>query len=180
MGNTGLGDIVVNNGDLCFQGTSTMGDPSKTVTVITGSALTMWNTGANVLNKILVLQAALGTQLNDAGTNNTFGGNVTLDATSGGILDVANTTAITVSGQIGGSGLLSKNGSGTAILTGTSNNWGGGTTINAGTLQIGDGGANGSLPSTGTITLSTAASTLASTPPAIYPFRTILLDRAVC
>ena len=33
VGETGLGNIVVNQGDLCFQGTSTMGDTGKTATV---------------------------------------------------------------------------------------------------------------------------------------------------
>ena len=43
--------------------------------------------------------------------------------------------------------MLTKTGTaGTVTLTGTANSWNGGTTINGGTLQIGNGGANGSLP----------------------------------
>ena len=43
--------------------------------------------------------------------------------------------------------MLTKTGtSGTVILTGTTNSWSGGTTVNGGTLQVGTGIANGSLP----------------------------------
>ncbi|MGD0038750.1 MAG: autotransporter-associated beta strand repeat-containing protein, partial [Bacteroidota bacterium] len=58
---------------------------------------------------------------------------------------------------LGGSG-------GTLILTGTGNAWTGGTTIN-GTLQIGDGGANGSLPDSGTITINSGALAFNSSTP---------------
>ncbi len=152
LGNTGLGNVVVNQGALCIQGTTVLEDLTKTVTVNTGGAITFWNTGtANPINRALTLNGgAMGTRATDAGTTNVYGGSVTLTS-SGGILDVANTTSVTVSGQIGGAGMLSKSGSGTAILISTANNWNGGTTINAGTLQIGDGGANGSLLDLGTI-----------------------------
>ncbi len=152
LGNTGLGNVVVNQGALCIQGTTVLDDLTKTVTVNTGGTLTFWNTGtANPINRALTLNGgAMGTRATDAGTTNVYGGSVTLTS-SGGILDVTNTTSVTVSGQIGGSGMLSKSGSGTAILISTANNWNGGTTINAGTLQIGNGGANGSLLDLGTI-----------------------------
>ncbi len=152
LGNTGLGNVVVNQGSLCIQGTTVLEDLTKTVTVNTGGAITFWQTPtANPINRALTLNGgAMGTRATDAGTTNVYGGSVTLTS-SGGILDVANTTSVTVSGQIGGAGMLSKSGSGTAILISTANNWNGGTTINAGTLQIGNGGANGSLPDIGTI-----------------------------
>ena len=65
----------------------------------------------------------------------------------------------TLSGQISGTDRLIKLGTGTLVLTGT-NNYSGGTTISAGTLQIGSGGAAGSI--TGAVldngrSLSTAA-----------------------
>jgi fibronectin-binding autotransporter adhesin len=53
----------------------------------------------------------------------------------------------TFAGSIGGTGNLHKNGTGTLILTGT-NTYTGGTYINEGTLQIGNGGATGSLVGT--------------------------------
>lgn len=51
---------------------------------------------------------------------------------------------LTVSGAISGTGSVTNNGSGTVVLA-ANNGYIGGTTINAGTLQIGDGGATGSL-----------------------------------
>lgn len=51
---------------------------------------------------------------------------------------------LTVSGVISGSGSVTNNGAGTVILA-ANNSYIGGTTINAGTLQIGSGGATGSL-----------------------------------
>ena len=49
-------------------------------------------------------------------------------------------------GAISGNGAVSQNGSGTVILA-NNNTYTGGTTINAGTLQVGNGGASGSLNS---------------------------------
>ncbi|MGX9963821.1 autotransporter outer membrane beta-barrel domain-containing protein [Roseomonas sp. F4] len=50
----------------------------------------------------------------------------------------------TFAGSISGTGNLQKNGAGTLILTGT-NTYTGGTYINEGTLQVGNGGTSGSL-----------------------------------
>ena len=52
--------------------------------------------------------------------------------------------ALTYSGEISGTGALVKNGIGTLMLTGE-NTFSGGTTINAGILQIGNGGTTGSI-----------------------------------
>jgi autotransporter-associated beta strand protein len=58
---------------------------------------------------------------------------------------VANfTDTLTLGANISGAGALSKAGAGTLILTG-SNTYGGGTTITGGTLQLGNGGASGSI-----------------------------------
>ncbi|MFO1096899.1 MAG: autotransporter domain-containing protein [Xanthobacteraceae bacterium] len=97
---------------------------------------------------------ASATTVNTGGTldlnnfNQTIGslagaGNVTLGAaalTTGG-----DNTSTTFSGGISGTGgSLVKEGSGTLTLTGA-NNYTGGTTISAGTLQLGNGGASGSI-----------------------------------
>lgn len=58
---------------------------------------------------------------------------VTLNA-GGGTFDVAGNTALTYPGVMSGSGALTKQGSGTLILSG-SNSYTGGTTVSAGTLQ---------------------------------------------
>ena len=57
-----------------------------------------------------------------------------------------NNQSTTFSGQIVGGGSIVKAGSGTLVLTGD-NTYSGGTTINAGTLQIGNGGTTGSVAS---------------------------------
>ena len=56
-----------------------------------------------------------------------------------------NNQSTTFSGQIVGGGSIVKAGSGTLVLTGD-NTYSGGTTINTGTLQIGNGGTTGSVP----------------------------------
>ncbi|WP_052726328.1 autotransporter outer membrane beta-barrel domain-containing protein [Devosia epidermidihirudinis] len=63
--------------------------------------------------------------------------------TSGGIFDT-NGFNIDIAPEITGAGGLTKDGLGTLTLTG-SNSYGGGTTISAGTLQLGNGGTSGSI-----------------------------------
>lgn len=107
-----------------------------------------------------LIQAGSGTTILTA--NNTYAGGTTIAAgtlqigdggTSGSVLgDVANsgtlvfdrTDTFTYAGAISGTGALEQAGPGTMILTGA-NNYAGGTTISAGTLQIGDGGTTGSI-----------------------------------
>lgn len=62
----------------------------------------------------------------------------------------------TVANDIGGSGTLTQSGSGVVSLTGT-NTYAGTTTISAGTLQIGDGGATGTLGSGAVVNNATLA-----------------------
>ena len=82
--------------------------------------------------------------MNSASTDNTVSGAVTIASTggqfnAGGVRDdyAANPAAImTVSGNITGAGGLTCPGPGTVIITSSSVNYGGSTTINSGTLQI--------------------------------------------
>ncbi|QEE20138.1 autotransporter outer membrane beta-barrel domain-containing protein [Youhaiella tibetensis] len=79
--------------------------------------------------------------------NNNFFSNygaqqVTLGA-GGGIIDT-NSHDIGIAPVMTGAGSLTKEGLGTLTLTGA-NTYGGGTTISAGTLQLGDGGTSGSI-----------------------------------
>ncbi|MGC4031158.1 MAG: autotransporter-associated beta strand repeat-containing protein [Tepidisphaeraceae bacterium] len=65
-------------------------------------------------------------------------------------ITVQNTTEFDAA--FNGAGSIYKNGSGTLVLAGT-NTYTGGTVVNAGTLQVGNGGTTGTLPTTGSITL---------------------------
>ncbi len=97
---------------------------TKTLTVTTGAAVTL-----NSFTSI-------------AGTTATI---------SGTSLTIGDATSTTVAGVINGAGGLVKNGSGTLTLEGANSY--GGSTLNAGTLQIGSGGTAGT-PGTGSIAIS--------------------------
>ncbi len=63
-----------------------------------------------------------------------------------------NTLSYSFSGAgIGGGASLTKNGSGLVLFTNSGNNFAGGITINAGTVQFGNGGTSGNLPATGNV-----------------------------
>lgn len=79
-------------------------------------------------------------QLGDGNTSGSITGNVTND----GVLAINRSDRVVLDGAISGTGSLQHNGTGTTVLTGNSA-WSGGTTINAGTLQIGKGGTTGSI-----------------------------------
>ncbi|MEW5311800.1 MAG: hypothetical protein WDW38_003485 [Sanguina aurantia] len=76
-------------------------------------------------------------------------GSVAGDVTDNGTLAFDRSDVVTVGGVVSGTGRVSQLGSGTTVLTGA-NTYTGGTTISAGTLQLGNGGASGSV--TGNIT----------------------------
>jgi autotransporter-associated beta strand protein len=84
-------------------------------------------------------------QIGNGGTTGSVAGNITDNAN----LAFNRTDSITFSGNITGSGSLTQLGSGTLVLTGAASHTGG-TTISAGSLQIGNGGTTGSI--TGNIT----------------------------
>ena len=88
------------------------------------------------------------------GASGAVSGSVTLSG--GGIANVLTGATLTISGGIGGSGGLAKNGGGLLILSGSST-YGGPTTINAGALQIGGGGVSGTLGSGSVIDSGTLA-----------------------
>ena len=129
-----------------------------------GGTLTLTSTSPNATDSLNITAAAPGT-LDLGGGNLTFtsGGllmsgpsNYTIQngqlGASGAELDINQTGAgtLTVSAAISDNGspnpatILAKSGSGTLILTGA-NTYTGATNINGGTLQIGNGGANGAL-----------------------------------
>ncbi|MGK9286653.1 autotransporter-associated beta strand repeat-containing protein [Sinorhizobium meliloti] len=109
-------------------------------TVINGGTVAV-SADANLGNAAGALAFNGGT-LNTTGTF-TAARTVTLNA-GGGTFDTDNLTRLTLTNTVGGVGALTKAGAGTLVLTGT-NSYGGGTTIAGGTLQLGNGGATGSI-----------------------------------
>ncbi|MDQ0586660.1 autotransporter outer membrane beta-barrel domain-containing protein [Variovorax paradoxus] len=79
-------------------------------------------------------------QLGNGGTTGSVQGNIVDNAT----LAVNRSNALTLPGTISGTGALVQAGVGTTILT-ADNSYTGGTTISAGTLQLGNGGTTGSV-----------------------------------
>ncbi|WP_179215134.1 autotransporter-associated beta strand repeat-containing protein, partial [Achromobacter xylosoxidans] len=142
-GTTGaiLGDVA-NNGALTFNRSDVLTFPG----LISGSgAVNQIGTGTTILTADNTYTggttiSAGGLQLGNGGTSGSILGNVAND----GLLAFNRSDTMTLAGQISGSGAVNQIGSGTTVLTG-SNSYTGGTTIAAGTLQLGDGGASGSI-----------------------------------
>jgi autotransporter-associated beta strand protein len=138
-----LGNITINQGVLAFQtSTSSMGDPTKSLTIASGAILEFFNT-ANAMTKVCTLNGGTVWAESGTGSQNTFAGPITLGA-SGGTLDAgsaltggtANPNAVlSIGGAIGGSGALTKNGPGTVTLANT-DTYTGSTTVNAGVLNV--------------------------------------------
>jgi fibronectin-binding autotransporter adhesin len=153
---------VVNNGALIFRRSNLYtfaGTISATGSVVQAGTGTTVLTAANSYSGGTLLQggalsvtsdanlgAAAGGLTFDGGTlQNTAafssGRGVTL-AVGGGTFQTD--ADLTLSGTASGNGALTKMGGGTLILTGT-NGYTGGTTITSGTLQLGNGGASGTI-----------------------------------
>ncbi|MBY4897138.1 autotransporter-associated beta strand repeat-containing protein [Cupriavidus sp. AU9028] len=79
-------------------------------------------------------------QIGDGGTTGSLAG----DVVNSGTLAFNRSDAATFDGTISGTGAVRQSGSGTIILTRDSS-YSGGTTIDAGTLQLGDGGTTGMI-----------------------------------
>ncbi len=147
VGQANLANVAIDSGKLTLQGSTSLGS-SGTLSINYGATLSLSELTLAVGKKIAANDGA--TILSALGTNTISGtvalnGNVTVNASS----------ALYVTGNVVGSsasvGSLTKVGTGVLTLTGTGNTWAAGTTISEGTLQIGDGGANGSLFATGSV-----------------------------
>ena len=114
--------------------------------VITGTG-TLTKVGTGTLTLLGISTYTGGTSIT-AGTlqlgNGGATGSIVGDVTDDGILAFDRNNTLTFAGTISGAGGVTQIGTGTTILTGT-NTYGGGTTITAGTLQLGNGGATGSI-----------------------------------
>lgn len=138
-----VGDVV-NHGMLTFNRSNTLvfdGAISGTGAVTKlGSGATIL-TANNTYTGGTTIAAGSGTlQLGNGGASGSIVGNVVND----GLLTIDRADTSTLPGTISGSGALSQRGTGTTILT-ADNTYTGGTSIAAGTLQLGNGGGSGSL-----------------------------------
>jgi autotransporter-associated beta strand protein len=131
-GNTLAGNLVDNGGP----------------TTVTKNGVGKWVlTGTNTYSGVTTLAAGM-LQVGAGGASGAIGsGSVVND----GSIDFNRTGTLTVSGTISGTGSVTNDGTGTVILA-NNNTYSGGTTINAGTLQVGNGGATGSLNANAPIT----------------------------
>ena len=161
--NTYTGTTTINEGVLNIQNAAGLGSTAAGTTVAAGAALELQG-GINIGTEALTLNGtgvANGGALRSIGGNNTVGGAITLGSASrinadanllnlqsidnGGFLLTLGGAGITiVNGAISGAGGLTMDGGDTVALR-ADNTYAGITTINAGTLNIGGGGAAGSL-----------------------------------
>ncbi len=146
IGNGGTSGSII--GDVNDNGTLAF-NRSDIVTfsgVVSGTgALTQVGTGTTILTGANIYSGgttiAAGTlQLGNGGTAGSIIGDVVDNAT----LAFNRADTVTFAGAISGMGALVHAGSGITILTGE-NTYTGGTTVGAGTLQIGNGGTSGSI-----------------------------------
>jgi autotransporter-associated beta strand protein len=162
--NAGSGTLNVDTGGVATSGTFTVNGAStkdiNITSVISGSG-GLSKTGANT---VTLTEANTYTGATNIGTGGTLqlgnGGTTGVLSASSAITDNGNLTinhsnAVTQgtdfsSAAITGTGTLTQAGAGTTTLT-AANTYSGGTTISAGSLQLGNGGTTGSLSVTGAI-----------------------------
>jgi autotransporter-associated beta strand protein len=107
-------------------------------------------TGSNTYTNATIINAGT-LQVGNGGTTGTLGG-TSFGISNNGTLALNRSNAVLVSNAISGIGGVSQLGTGTTTLSGT-NTYVGATLISTGTLQIGNGGATGTLGSgTGAVT----------------------------
>jgi fibronectin-binding autotransporter adhesin len=142
-----LGNIDVQGGIFSIEtSTTSAGNPTKTLTVESGATLQLFQL-AVALNKVIILNGdSVTTTFNNNSGVNTISGSITL--TGGCIFNVGG-TSLALSGAIGGSGGLVKNGASPMSLTGAVS-YTGDTTINGGRLAL---SGSASISSSPNITL---------------------------
>ncbi len=134
---SGPGRLIVSNGGVVNTSSLTIGDPcgcaDGRVTITDGGVVNSF--GFTGIGEASTLHLGIG---------GLAGAIITPAIDNRGRIVANFTDTLTLAAHISGSGTLSKAGAGTLILTG-SNSYTGGTTITGGTLQLGNGGASGSI-----------------------------------
>jgi len=130
--------------------TANIGDSSGGATSLTKSGSGIWTLlGTNTYSGTTTILGGGELRIGNGGGSGTIGsGNIYNDGSS---LDFDSAATLTVNGVISGNGSLTNDGTGTTILL-NNNTYSGATVINAGTLQLGNGGGTGTLTGGGSIT----------------------------
>jgi autotransporter-associated beta strand protein len=124
-----LANIEVQEGVLGVQGSTTLGNPTNTLTIFSNALLHLTGFAA-VPSKIVVLKD--GARVDSTSANNTFGGPFILQGSNAFIITAA---SLTLTNVISGPGALYKQGGSTLVLRGA-NTYSGGTVVSAGTLVL--------------------------------------------
>lgn len=112
LGDTGLGDIAVEQGVLGIQGTTTLGNPTNALTLFPATTLRLSSTDANILSKHLRMTNA-SIAMSDG--NNVFAGSMELDLTNTFEIE----SQFEINGAMSGNGVILKSGAGTLLLCGS-------------------------------------------------------------
>jgi fibronectin-binding autotransporter adhesin len=134
--NSYAGGTYINNGNLQIRNASALG--TGTAVISTNGSLSADGGFTGTITNAINLT---GGTLEGGPANYNYGGKITL-------LDysyVGGTDPLTISGQISGSVMMEKNGSGTLTLLNNNNDNSGGTYISGGTIQLGTNGTSGWL-----------------------------------
>ncbi|WP_426703068.1 autotransporter-associated beta strand repeat-containing protein [Rhodanobacter sp. Col0626] len=140
-GNRTLGLGGTNTDDNTMGGTIIDG-PGGITTLAKNDAGTWLLTGTNTYTGNTVVNDGL-LQIGNGGTSGSIA-SATMIVDTNGTLGFDRSDTMTLDGVISGAGKVQQSGTGTTVLTATET-YTGGTTIAAGTLQLGNGGANGSI-----------------------------------
>ncbi len=136
------GSVVVHS-DMNYYTIAGPGSLSGPMSLTKSGAATLYLESNNDYTGTTTVNAGV-LQLGTSGTTGTLGSGDIINQSQ---IAVGRTGTLTLPGNISGNGFLSVDQAATVILTGTNNTWTAGPMINAGTLQIGDGGTNGSIGS---------------------------------
>jgi autotransporter-associated beta strand protein len=142
---SGIGSTLTANGDGAGGYRFLVGGFGTGTLQIDGGGTVNAGASGNQTLEIGLAGHANGTlQLGVGGASGTLNAAQITFGTAGSKIVANNTDTATLAAAISGDGSVSKSGSGTLVLTGI-NTYTGGTIINAGTLQLGNGGASGSI-----------------------------------
>ena len=139
-----VGNVQVSAGSFVIESASTI-NADANINLSTGGVLSIYRLYYPIGRSVNVEDLAMiRATSNTTNAQNEVSGTVTINGQ--GILSAAGGAQLNLSGPVTGSGSVVKADAGTAVLVNSANNWLGGTTISNGTLSVGNGIVNGSLP----------------------------------